>query len=168
MSHGNPPPPSPYASWPGQQHQPPQPPHESPHRPRPQSPPPQHADYLLPWQRSRPATFPDPPHDHGAPRAAPAAAAVRHGDLRRLRTSYRQLRRVAVLTALGWFVVFLLLSGFAGDQLERPLFGGLNLGLALAFCQLPVTLLAVVRYERTARRTVDPLAARIRKEAADQ
>ncbi|MFB7914592.1 DUF485 domain-containing protein [Streptomyces sp. NPDC056061] len=164
MSHGNPPPPSPYSSWPGRPQQ--QPPRG--HRP----PPPQQADYLLPWQRSRPEPFPgpypDPPHGPAAPGTAPAAATVRHGDLRRLRTSYRQVRRIAVLTALGYFVAFLLLSGFAGGQLGRPLFGGLNLGLALALCQLPVTLLAIVRYERTTRRTVDPLAARLRKEAADQ
>ncbi|TXS81112.1 DUF485 domain-containing protein [Streptomyces sp. sk2.1] len=87
----------------------------------------------------------------------------RHSDLRRLRTSYRSLRRVAVLTALGYFVVFLLLSGFAKDLMGRPLFAGLNVGLALGLCQVPVTVLAVVRYERTARRTVDPLAARLRR-----
>ncbi|GGT33960.1 hypothetical protein GCM10010207_37450 [Streptomyces atratus] len=92
----------------------------------------------------------------------------RHGDLRRLRTAYRLLRRITTLTALGYFGVFLLLSGFAKDLMDRPLFGGLNIGLALGLCQLPVTLLAVVMYERTARSTVDPLAARLRRTGAAQ
>lgn len=39
---------------------------------------------------------------------------------------------------------------------------GLPAGLLLALLQLPVTGLAIVVYERTARRRVDPLAERIR------
>ncbi|MFB6819386.1 DUF485 domain-containing protein [Streptomyces sp. NPDC056347] len=137
MSHGNPPP--------------------SPH----------HADYLLPWQSSDPAP-PDLPPGLAATAAEPAPALVpgRHGDLRRLRTAYRTLRRVAALTALGYFVVFLLLSAFAKDLVDFPLFGGLNVGLVLGLCQLPMTALAVAVYERTARRTVDPLAARVRRAGA--
>ncbi|MGW2088429.1 DUF485 domain-containing protein [Streptomyces sp. NPDC001880] len=121
-----------------------------------------HPDYLLPWQSSE-RTSPDPPPD---PAGAPAPAPGRHSDLRRLRTAYRLLRRVAALTALGYFVVFLLLSGFAKELLDTELFGGLNIGLVLGLCQLPVTLVAIVVYERTARRTVDPLAARIRRAGA--
>jgi uncharacterized membrane protein (DUF485 family) len=158
MSHGAPPP-SPYSSWPERL------PQQSPrHRPS------HHPDYLLPWQSSGPAAPDDPPGapmpDPGTPLPDPGTPLPdpgRHSDLRRLRTAYRSLRRVAVLTALGYFVVFLLLSGFAKDLMGRPLFGGLNIGLALGLCQIPVTVLAVVRYERTARRTVDPLAARLRR-----
>ncbi|MFD7066259.1 DUF485 domain-containing protein [Streptomyces sp. NPDC059913] len=129
------------------------------------SPSPQRADYLLPWQSTAPAP-PDPLAD---PSTAPAPAAPvpgRHSDLRRLRTAYRALRRIATLTALGYFVAFLLLSAFAKDAMATPLFGGLNAGMALAVLQLPVTVLALVVYERTARRTVDPLAARIRRAGA--
>ncbi|MEU9846160.1 DUF485 domain-containing protein [Streptomyces sp. NPDC047985] len=167
MSHGNPPPRSPYSSWPGRSQPPP-----LVH----QAPPPQQADYLLPWQRSHPLP-PLAPSPGVAPPESPSSRTptqtsddtpTRHGDLRRLRTSYRTLRRLAILTALGYFVAFLALSGFAKERLEQPLFGGLNLGMALAFCQLPVALLAVARYERTARRTVDPLAARLRRGGADR
>ncbi|MFF3783473.1 DUF485 domain-containing protein [Streptomyces sp. NPDC001933] len=164
MSHGNPPP-APHSPWPG-----PLPKPSPQHRP----PPPHHADYLLPWQSSETAPDPDPgpgPGSPGTPDApdasgAPAPAPGRHSDLRRLRTSYRALRRTAALTALGYFVVFLLLSGYAKDLLDQPLFGGLNVGLALGFCQLPVTLLAIALYERSARRTADPLAARLRRAGA--
>ncbi|MFF2011595.1 DUF485 domain-containing protein [Streptomyces sp. NPDC058195] len=126
---------------------------------------PHHADYLLPWQSSDPAP-PDPPPGPSAAAPAPGPVPGRHSDLRRLRTAYRTLRRVATLTALGYFVVFLLLSAFAKDLVEFPLFGGFNVGLVLGLCQLPVTALAIVVYERTARRTVDPLAARVRRAGA--
>jgi hypothetical protein len=43
---------------------------------------------------------------------------------------------------------------------------GLPTGLLLALVQLPVTCLAIVLYEHTARRHVDPLAERIRKQVA--
>ncbi|MFE6665883.1 DUF485 domain-containing protein [Streptomyces sp. NPDC057697] len=123
---------------------------------------PHHLDYLLPWQSSEQA----PPDRPPGPADTPAPAPGRHSDLRRLRTAYRLLRRVATFTALGYFVAFLLLSGFAKELMDVPLFGGLNLGLTLGLCQLPVTVLAIVVYERTARRTVDPLAARIRRAGA--
>ncbi|GAA1291971.1 hypothetical protein GCM10009647_001630 [Streptomyces sanglieri] len=152
MSHGTPPP-TPHSSWPG-----PLPKPAPQHRP----PPPHHPDYLLPWQSSE--TAPDPDSPNGADTPAPTPGS--HSDLRRLRTAYRLLRRTAALIALGYFVVFLLLSGYAKELLDRPLFGGLNLGLALGLCQLPVTLLAIRLYERTARRTVDPLAARLRRAGA--
>ncbi|MGW2180180.1 DUF485 domain-containing protein [Streptomyces sp. NPDC001732] len=144
MSHGAPPP-SPYSPWPGRLPQ-----------PSPQHRPPHHPDYLLPWQSSDPTAS-----DHRP--STPLPAPGRHSDLRRLRTAYRSLRRIATLTALGYFVVFLLLSGFAKDLMGQSLPGGLNIGLALGLCQIPVTFLAVVLYERTARRTVDPLAARLRR-----
>ncbi len=42
--------------------------------------------------------------------------------------------------------------------------GGLTTGLLLGLCQLPVTLLALVLFERTARRRLDPLSELLRKQ----
>jgi uncharacterized membrane protein (DUF485 family) len=89
------------------------------------------------------------------------------GDLRRLRSAYRLLRRSMTLTALGYFVLFLLLSGFAPDLMATELFLGLNLGLLMGLLQLPVAFVAVIAYERLARRNVDPLAHRVRVAAAN-
>ncbi|MFD5585303.1 DUF485 domain-containing protein [Streptomyces sp. NPDC058733] len=88
-----------------------------------------------------------------------------HSDLRVLRSAYRWQRRTATLTALGYFTLFLLLSAFAPAFMTRPLAGGLPAGLLLALVQLPVTWLAVAVYEHTARRHVDPIADRIRRQA---
>ncbi|MCX5399134.1 DUF485 domain-containing protein [Streptomyces sp. NBC_00102] len=137
--------------------------YHEPHEPLelPPPPPPFQRDYLLPWQSS-------PPPEPAAPRFPAAGTRAqtpgRHRDLRRLRTSYRVLRRVSTLAALGYFTAFLALSTYAPGLMGRDVgVGGLNLGLLLALTQLPIALLSLVLYERTARRTVDPLAAELRR-----
>ncbi|MEV0976709.1 DUF485 domain-containing protein [Streptomyces sp. NPDC049915] len=107
-----------------------------------------------PW-RSAP-----PPSQH-----TPHRPLGHHSDLRILRSAYRWQRRTATLTALGYFSLFLLLSAFAPSFMTRTVAGGLPAGLLLALVQLPVTWLAVAVYEHTARRHVDPLVDRIRRQA---
>ncbi|MEU9862190.1 DUF485 domain-containing protein [Streptomyces sp. NPDC047971] len=92
-------------------------------------------------------------------------AADDRDDLRRLGSAYRRLRRVATFTALGYFVVFLFLSGYAPSMMTGDLAGGLTTGLVLGLLQLPVALAAIALYERIARKRVDPLAAAIRARA---
>ncbi|MGW3986843.1 DUF485 domain-containing protein [Streptomyces sp. NPDC004830] len=89
-----------------------------------------------------------------------------HSDLRFLRSAYRWQRRVATLTALGYFVLFLLLSAFAPSFMTGTVTDGLPTGLLLALVQVPVTWLAIALYERTARARVDPIADRIRRQTA--
>jgi uncharacterized membrane protein (DUF485 family) len=81
-----------------------------------------------------------------------------------LRSAYRWQRRVATLTALGYFTLFLLLSAFAPAVMNRSATGGLSTGLLIGLCQLPVTCVAQAQYEYTARRRVDPLAHRLRRQ----
>lgn len=134
---------------------------QSPRYPAPPAPTsPSYATY--PWQ---PATPPEPtaPPRHRTPDHPPLG---HHSDLRILRTAYRWQRRVATLTALGYFLLFLLLSAFAPGFMTSTVADGLPAGLLLALLQLPVTGLAIWLYEHTAGRYVDPLADRIRKEAA--
>ncbi|MHC5260991.1 DUF485 domain-containing protein [Streptomyces sp. UC4497] len=100
------------------------------------------------------------PHSHRLPRHPDAPS----GELRLLRTAYRWQRRVATLTALGYFTLFLLLSAFAPGLMNRSATGGLSTGLLIGLCQLPVTCLALFLYEYTARRRVDPLVHRIRRQ----
>lgn len=112
-----------------------------------------------PWQTPTP---PQPPPRHRTPDHPPLG---HHSDLRILRTAYRWQRRVATLTALGYFTLFLILSAFAPGFMGSTVTDGLPAGLLLALIQLPVTWLAIGLYEHTARRYVDPLADRIRKQA---
>ncbi|GAA2541445.1 MULTISPECIES: DUF485 domain-containing protein [Streptomyces] len=130
-----------------------------------------------------PPSYPYPPPDSSpsydtypwVPRQEPEPAGRRpqrhaalghHSDLRVLRSAYRWQRRVATLTALGYFVLFLLLSAFAPSLMTSTVTDGLPTGLLLALIQVPVTWAAIALYEQTARRRVDPIADRIRKQAA--
>ncbi|MFF7790075.1 DUF485 domain-containing protein [Streptomyces sp. NPDC007991] len=123
---------------------------------RPPDSPPSHDNY--PWAPQR---EPEP----AGRRPQRHAALGHHSDLRMLRGAYRRQRRVATLTALGYFVLFLILSAFAPSFMTSTVTDGLPTGLLLALVQVPVTWLAIVLYERTARRRVDPIADRIRKQA---
>ncbi|WP_210576437.1 DUF485 domain-containing protein [Streptomyces sp. GESEQ-4] len=116
--------------------------------------------YAYPWAPPPP---PEPPAARRVPDRPPLG---HHRDLRILRTAYRWQRRVATLAALGYFTLFLILSAFAPGFMTSTVTDGLPAGLLLALLQLPVTWLAIALYEYTARRRVDPLADRIRKEAA--
>ncbi|MFI6491733.1 DUF485 domain-containing protein [Streptomyces sp. NPDC050564] len=139
-------------------HQPSSPPQYQPshHYPQfPNSSPPSYATY--PWQ---------PPPPEPERRRLPRHQALgHHSDLRLLRGAYRRQRRVATLTALGYFTLFLLLSAFAPDLMTSTVSGGLSTGLLLGLLQVPVTCLAIGLYEYSARRRVDPIADRIRKQA---
>ncbi|MER6263534.1 MULTISPECIES: DUF485 domain-containing protein [unclassified Streptomyces] len=101
------------------------------------------------------------------PRHRPSASgADRHGgDLDALRSAYRVLRRVSTLTALGSFVVYVLLSCWAPDLMGAEITHDLSLGMALGVLQLVVTFAAVLWYGRSAERSVDPLARAVRERA---
>ncbi|MEL3950993.1 DUF485 domain-containing protein [Streptomyces sp. LNU-CPARS28] len=131
-------------------------PHLPPHR---HTSSPSYATY--PWQPVPPAA-----RAATAPRRTPPPrhpALGNHRDLRVLRTAYRRQRRVATLTALGYFTLFLILSGCAPSLMNSEVSGGLTTGLLLGLVQLPVMCLAIALYEFTARRRLDQLAARLRK-----
>ncbi|GAA3978844.1 MULTISPECIES: DUF485 domain-containing protein [Streptomyces] len=145
----------PSPSYPHQQHPPYQPYQKNqPHQPYDSSPP--YSTY--PWQ---PAAPPEPPRQR--PQHRPALG--HHSDLRILRSAYRWQRRTATLTALGYFTLFLILSAFAPGFMSSTVADGMPTGLLLAMVQLPVTWLAIALYEHTARRYVDPIADRIRRES---
>ncbi|MFM9590824.1 DUF485 domain-containing protein [Streptomyces scabiei] len=137
-------------------HQPPYRPPHSPHPPHTSSP----SYRTYPWDTQEPAAAP-------APRSARTYPPLgHHSDLRVLRSAYRWQRRVATLAALGYFVLFLVLSAFAPSFMTSEVSGGLTTGLLLGLLQVPVTCLAIWLYEHTARHRVDPLADRIRELAA--
>ncbi|MFI5683043.1 DUF485 domain-containing protein [Streptomyces sp. NPDC051636] len=102
-----------------------------------------------------------------APRLEPYAheTPVHTGDLAALRSAYRVLRRVSTLTALGSFVLYVVLSCGAPDVMGSKVAGELSLGMTLGILQLVVTFAAVLWYGRSARRSVDPLARVVREQA---
>ncbi|XUL93727.1 DUF485 domain-containing protein [Streptomyces galilaeus] len=120
-----------------------------------------------PARHASPIPPPPPPalHSNSNWRSARARSWTGpHRDLRLLRRACRRQRRVAAFVALGYFAVFLTLTVELPSVMTAPAVGGLPAGLCLALVQLPVTWLAVLFYEYTARRHVDPLARRVRRQ----
>ncbi|MET8581448.1 DUF485 domain-containing protein [Streptomyces collinus] len=148
----------------------PRPPAESPaHAPWPASPERQ-TPYAHGVAQGHPygydAAWPDP-YGQPARHRPPAPEPDRYGrDLDALRSAYRVLRRVSTLTALGSFVVYVLLSCCAPDLMGTEIAGDLSLGMAVGILQLVVTFAAVLWYGRSARRSVDPLARAVRERSA--
>ncbi|MDX2590805.1 MULTISPECIES: DUF485 domain-containing protein [Streptomyces] len=153
----------------------PYPPPAQPGWPRPPAESPAHAPWRAAPERQTPyghsvaqghsygydAPWPDP---YGQPaRHRPPAPDRYDGDLDALRSAYRVLRRVSTLTALGSFVVYVLLSCCAPDLMGAEIAGDLSLGMAVGILQLVVTFAAVLWYGRSARRSVDPLARAVRE-----
>ncbi|MGC4972492.1 DUF485 domain-containing protein [Streptomyces sp. DT199] len=101
------------------------------------------------------------------PRDAPYAHESHRddADLTALRSAYRLLRRISTLTALGSFVVYVVLSCYAPGLMGSKVTGELSLGMALGILQLVVTFAAVFWYGRSAQRSVDPLARAVRERA---
>ncbi len=93
----------------------------------------------------------------GQPRAARQA-----GDLAPLRAAYAWQRRVAGATVLGFFALYVLLTVYVPSATGVGLGRGLNLGIVLGLLQLPVTVAALIVYERAALRRIDPLVDRAR------
>ncbi|MFJ8937018.1 DUF485 domain-containing protein [Streptomyces sp. NPDC102365] len=117
-----------------------------------------------PWaprQPEQPEPGPTGPHRHRHRHPAPG----QHSDIRVLRSAYRWQRRVATLAALGYFTLFLVLSASAPALMTEEVADGLTVGLLLGLIQVPVTGAAIGLYEYTARRTVDPIAERLRRQA---
>ena len=139
----------PYPEDPGHPGPPPQEPHPAPHPSR------------LTYPRPPPPRPPEPQRPR-MPRHQPLG---QHSDIRRLRGAYRRQRRVATLTALGYFTLFLILSAFAPSLMTSTVSGGLSTGLLLGLLQVPVTCLAIALYEHSARRRLDPIADRIRRQS---
>ncbi|MFF3687391.1 DUF485 domain-containing protein [Streptomyces sp. NPDC002187] len=105
-----------------------------------------------------PQAEPEPDRHYGDPYSS-------RDDMHQLRRGYQKLRRVSTFTALGYFVAFLFLSGYAPGTMTGEVSGGLTTGVLLGLLTLPVTLAAIAAYERIARHRVDPLAATIRERA---
>ncbi|MFF3410788.1 DUF485 domain-containing protein [Streptomyces sp. NPDC002742] len=147
----------PYPTHPPYDEQPQRPRHSGHPAPDP-APAPAPAQLTYPWQ---PQPRPPEPPPRRRPRHQPLG---QHSDIRLLRGAYRRQRRVATLTALGYFTLFLLLSAFAPSLMTSTVSGGMPTGLLLGLLQVPVTCLAIWLYEHSARRRLDPIADRIRRQ----
>jgi uncharacterized membrane protein (DUF485 family) len=79
-----------------------------------------------------------------------------------LRKTFRSFVFPMTVVFLGWYLLYVLASGYARDFMGHQLLGNINVGYVFGLLQFVSTFLIAWLYERHMDNKVDPLAARIR------
>ena len=79
-------------------------------------------------------------------------------DLAELEARHRRLVWPLSGCFLGWYLLLVVLAGFARPLMAARVAGAVTVGYLLALSQFPMTFLVAWWYARAARRRLDPLA----------
>ncbi|MFC9594164.1 DUF485 domain-containing protein [Streptomyces sp. NPDC056944] len=79
-----------------------------------------------------------------------------------LRRTYRSFAFPLTLAFIAWYLLYVLLSNYAGGFMGTRLFGNINVALVLGLGQFLTTFLIAWLYSRHAARRLDPRADAIR------
>ncbi|MFE7601082.1 DUF485 domain-containing protein [Streptomyces sp. NPDC057494] len=79
-----------------------------------------------------------------------------------LRRTYRSFAFPLTLAFIAWYLLYVLLSNYAGGFMGTKLFGNINVALVLGLGQFLTTFLIAWLYSRHAARRLDPRADAIR------
>ncbi|MEU5686832.1 DUF485 domain-containing protein [Streptomyces venezuelae] len=79
-----------------------------------------------------------------------------------LRSAHRSFAFPLTIAFIAWYLVYVLLSNYAGDFMGTKLFGNINVALVLGLGQFLTTFLIAWFYSRHAASKLDPKAEAIR------
>ncbi|MFE1288969.1 DUF485 domain-containing protein [Streptomyces sp. NPDC058751] len=79
-----------------------------------------------------------------------------------LRSSYRSFAFPLTVGFIFWYLLYVLLSNYAGDFMGTKLFGNVNVALVLGLAQFLTTFLIAWWYSRHAAAQLDPKAEAIK------
>ncbi len=82
-------------------------------------------------------------------------------DFQRLKKSFRSFAFPVTVAFLAWYLLYVILSGWARDFMGVKLIGNINVAFVFGLLQFVSTFLITWLYERHMNRHVDPLAERI-------
>ena len=88
----------------------------------------------------------------------------RSAEFGHLRKTFRSFVFPMTVVFLGWYLLYVLASGYARDFMGHELWGNINVGYVFGLLQFVSTFLIAWLYERHMDNKVDPLAAQIRDE----
>jgi uncharacterized membrane protein (DUF485 family) len=88
----------------------------------------------------------------------------RSAEFVRLRKTFRSFVFPMTVVFLGWYLLYVLASGYARDFMGTELWGNINVGYVFGLLQFVSTFLIAWLYERHMDNKVDPLAADIREQ----
>ncbi|MEU6993777.1 DUF485 domain-containing protein [Streptomyces sp. NPDC046465] len=83
-------------------------------------------------------------------------------DFAELRSSHRSFAFPLTVAFITWYLVYVLLSNYAGEFMGTKLFGNINVALALGLGQFLTTFLIAWLYSRHAAAQLDPKAEAIK------
>ncbi|RAY13269.1 DUF485 domain-containing protein [Actinomadura craniellae] len=85
-------------------------------------------------------------------------------DFQELRRRFRRFAFPMTAAFLGWYLLYVVLSGWARDFMGTELVGSINVALVFGLLQFVSTFLIAWLYSRHADNKTDPLAAKLRSE----
>lgn len=83
-------------------------------------------------------------------------------DFAELRRRFRNFAFPMTVAFLAWYLLYVVLSGWARDFMAHKLLGNINVAYVFGLLQFLTTFLIAWLYSRHAERNLDPLAGRIR------
>jgi uncharacterized membrane protein (DUF485 family) len=89
-------------------------------------------------------------------------AAQRSDDFVLLKKRFRSFVFPMTLVFLGWYLLYVIASGWARDFMGHKLLGNINVAYVFGLLQFVSTFLIAWLYERHMDNKVDPVAARVR------
>ena len=81
-----------------------------------------------------------------------------------LRRSYRSFAFPLTIAFIAWYLLYVLLSNYAGGFMGTKVVGNINIALVFGLLQFVSTFLIAWLYARHANRKLDPLADRLREQ----
>ncbi|WP_433422602.1 DUF485 domain-containing protein [Microtetraspora malaysiensis] len=87
---------------------------------------------------------------------------------RELRSRFRRWVFPMTVAFLAWYVLYVIMSGFARGFMGTKLFGNINVALVFGILQFVSTFLIAWAYSRHAARKLDPLADELRHEVEEK
>ncbi|MEO3977026.1 DUF485 domain-containing protein [Streptomyces sp. CAU 1734] len=109
---------------------------------------------------------PPPPGDTGTGPAQPTTeqfiAVQRSAEFGELRRTYRSFAFPLTVAFIAWYLLYVLLSSYAGGFMGTKVFGNINVALVLGLAQFATTFLIAWFYSRHAAAELDPRADAIK------
>ncbi|GAA3397098.1 DUF485 domain-containing protein [Streptomyces roseoviridis] len=116
------------------------------------------------------ATDAPPPPESGTENAAPAQPTTEEfvqvqqsAEFGELRRTYRSFAFPLTIAFIAWYLLYVLLSNYAGGFMGTKLFGNVNVALVLGLGQFATTFLIAWLYSRHAADRLDPKAEAIKE-----
>ncbi|MFI6322694.1 DUF485 domain-containing protein [Nonomuraea sp. NPDC050556] len=90
------------------------------------------------------------------------------GEFQELRRRFRSWVFPMTVAFLAWYLLYVVLSGWARDFMGIKLLGNINVGLVFGLLQFVSTFLIAWAYARHANKKLDPLADKLRHEVEEE